>query len=129
MYYEQDWVLRQIQMAVTFLSRALFGKEEPIYSPREGEDLTPAGILHLELCSLLAGKQYGKGEDLLFDSLDPQDLEYMEVALDYYHRLSQLSPEDLEQHGFSQSEIAQGVKEIAQIFGVQWELADLTGEL
>ena len=48
--------------------------------------------------------------------LDPQDMEYMRLAIDFYSKLNDLSDDELEACDFSREEIDDGLQVVINIF-------------
>ena len=57
-------------------------------------------------------------EDLLYQRAEPEDRRYLELAVDFYSRLNDLSDEQLEQGGFARDEVQDGLRNLAAQFGV-----------
>ena len=57
-------------------------------------------------------------EDLLFAESDPDDRRYLELAVDFYARLNDLTDAQLEAAGFGRDELEEGLRDMAGRFGV-----------
>ena len=51
--FQQDWILRQIEMIGIVLARLLFGKDKPDYEIVEKEKLSDSDQLYIELIRML----------------------------------------------------------------------------
>jgi hypothetical protein len=72
---------------------------------------------------MIQERRINEAEDLLFDRLDPKNQRYLELAVDFYSHLKALDTETLRESGFSRSEIEDGLKDVAQKYGIP--LSDL----
>ncbi|MVB10336.1 hypothetical protein CAFE_10190 [Caprobacter fermentans] len=120
--FQEDWVMRQIESIVNFLTEAVLDKKTPDFEISETER-NDTDRLHERLLNLIRGKRINEAEDLLFERLDTGDRRYLELAVDFYARLNKLDGETLRDSDFSRSEIEDGLKDIASRFGIP--LADL----
>ncbi len=111
MFFENDWILRQINMLVQFVARIVFKKDAVSYEIEDEEHLTDTDELYKKIRALLGKKKICEAEDLLFDNY-AEGKEYLTLALDFYQTLSKMSDDELEQHNFSRQEIYDGLKEI-----------------
>lgn len=111
----QDWTMRELETLTLSLSRFIFGKETTAYAPEEGEEISP---LSLELDLLLDSGDYNGAEDRLFEAVDGGDPAALELAVDLYARLNQLSDERLKAADYSRGEIEEGLREVMDRYGV-----------
>lgn len=123
MGFQDDWMMRQIEMMAKFVANVVFNKRESevqyeiVGNIEDSNSLTPTDLLHLELMTMIREGRYGEAEDLLFDQMQYSD-KYIELASDFYQRLNALSDEQLEAGGFSRDEIYDGYVEIMSLLGV-----------
>ena len=123
MGFQDDWMMRQIEMMTRFVANVVFGKKESevryeiVGNIDDSDSLTGTDIQHLVLMKLIRQGEYCKAEDMLFDNLEYSD-KYIELASDFYQRLNSLSDEQLELGGFSRDEIYDGYIEIMALLGV-----------
>lgn len=123
MGFQDDWMLRQIEMMTRFVANVVFGKKESevhyeiIGNMYDSDTLTTTDLLHLKLMEMIREGEYGKAEDLLFENLVYSD-KYIELASDFYQRLNQLSDDQLDAGDFSREEIYDGYIEIMALLGV-----------
>ncbi len=117
--FQDDFIMRQIEVFARTLAHLLFGKETTVYEVPAGQEDTGAGGLHTRLLALLAAGRVNEAENLLFDALESGESGLLEVAIDFYARLNGWSDEELEQAGFSREEIGQGLDACARLCGVQ----------
>ncbi len=120
MFYEQDWVMKQIKLLVRFVARAVFKKDTAEYKILIEESLSGSDILHRELMLFISRGEICKAENFLFDSLDTKSKSHLAVALDFYERLNMLSDEELEKANFSREEIKDGLNNTLELFGLDF---------
>ena len=89
----------------------MFKKESPEYDIIKKADLSATEDLHNKLVRMIEEDKINEAENLLFDMMDTDNKEYLEVALDFYSRLT-------EKNDFTKEEIAQGVLDISSKFGM-----------
>ena len=115
----EDWMMRQVDALTRSIAYLVFQKESTGYVPARGrrEDAragrappSPAGEVN-------AG-DIGGAEDLLFAESDPDDRRYLELAVDFYARLNDLTDAQLEAAGFGRDELEEGLRDMAGRFGV-----------
>lgn len=116
--FQQDYVMRMIRDIIRFLAKVLLNKDTISYEIINDENYSKTDHLHKQLVDLIEKGQINEAENLLFDKLDATNKNYILLALDFYERLNNLSDDFLEKNDFSREEIEQGLKEIAQRFGI-----------
>ncbi|MDR1569527.1 MAG: DUF6483 family protein [Oscillospiraceae bacterium] len=122
MFYQKDYILRQIETTISALARIIFGKEEPGIISLD-EDRAGAGDPLLEeLGRLLERGNVNEAEQALFDALelraDPPNRAQLLIALKFYDRLNRWTDAALSAAGYDRSEIREGLAEIARLYGV-----------
>ncbi len=120
MGFQDDWIMRQIDMVSRFVAKLIFNKDEIGYQPESSEMLSETDRLHLRLDGLIREGRIGEAEDLLFDNAVFSD-KYVELASDFYKRLNSLTDKELEAGGFSRDEVFDGYIEILTRLGVPVE--------
>ncbi len=123
MGFQDDWMMRQIEMMTKFVANVVFGKKESrveyqiVGNTEDSGTLTPIDLLHLELMTMIKEGRYGEAEDMLFENMQYSD-KYIELSSDFYQRLNTLDDKQLEAGGFSRDEIYDGYIEIMSLLGV-----------
>lgn len=112
MFFENDWIMRQINMLVQFIARIVFKKDTVSYEIEDEAHLTDTDELYKMLKKLLNEGKICEAEDLLFKNRDDDSEKFLTLALDFYQTLSKMSDVELEQRNFSRQEIYDGLKEI-----------------
>ncbi len=120
MFYEQDWVMKQIRLLVRFVARAVFKKDTAEYKELVEESLAGTDLLHRELTELVKQGKVCEAENLLFENLDKTFKCHLALALDFYERLNLLSDEELEKADFSREEIKEGLNTVLELFGMDF---------
>lgn len=119
MEYEQDWILRQIQIIVQVIARVVFHRQAVRYEIGDETKMSRSDLLYRKLQALLGEKKICEAEDLLFDSMDTDDKKYLELALDFYQRVNSFSDRELEAADFSRAEVQDGLDAVLKRFGYQ----------
>lgn len=119
MLYQEDYILRMIQMLTRVLSRLFFGKDNFAYPIPDETAKGQDDPLHLRLLDLLAERRFNEAENLLFERVEPGNLQHLAIALDFYARLSALDDQTLASGNFSKQEAYEGLQDIARHFGVE----------
>ena len=76
-------------------------------------------LLYREISRLVAEGKICEAEDLLYERLDIDDLNHLEMAVDFYQTVNRLDDTELERCNFSRDEIDDGLKTIMNMFGLQ----------
>jgi hypothetical protein len=126
MMYQQDWIMRQIQGMVQMIARIIFGKDTITYQLTYETNTQKTDLLYKELLGLLNSFKINEAENLLFDSIEINDLNYLKIAVDFYNRLNKLSDVQLENANFSRDEIKTGLNDIVKIFGIDIFNSEMT---
>lgn len=116
--YEQDYIMRAISNLIYFLARIVTGKDTATYVVSMSEEHKGSDLLHQTIVDLLAGGKINEAENLLFEEFDPDDQNYILVALDFYQRLNALDDQALQQNDFSREEIEEGLRDMASRAGI-----------
>lgn len=116
--FEQDYIMTLVRDLVRFIARVILKKDIVDYEIKDTKNLMETDILHRELINLLSKGKINEAENLLFDSIDTDNIKYLEVAIDFYNRLNELDDDFLEENDFSRKEIEDGLKTVAKEFGI-----------
>lgn len=118
MAFQQDWVMRQVEMLVQFVARTVFHKDSISYDIIDETNLSQADLLYKKLRELIAEHKICEAENLLFENLDADDNKSLALALDFYQIINRMADDELEAHNFSRQEINDGVHEIMHKFNI-----------
>lgn len=118
MYFEQDWIMRQIEMLIQFVTRMIFHKDSINYKIVDETNLSQTDLLYKRLKNLIRERKICEAENLLFENIDVDNKEYLALALDFYQTINQMTDDELEAHNFSKQEINDGIEEIMHKFHI-----------
>ena len=116
--FQQDFIMRQIELIAKYIAESIFKKKSTEYKIIEKENLSDTDKLHNKLVNLINENKINEAEDLLFDSLDLDNKKYLEVAIDFYSRLTKLDDATLELNDFTKEEIAEGLADVSNKYGI-----------
>lgn len=117
MKYEQDWLMRQIKLMVDFTIKLM--QTEKMSNIEEVEEWEYGKVTE-EINEYLDNKDINQAENLLFKELDEKNVLYLKIGLEFYDRINGLRDEELERLNFSREEIQLGLKDLLQIYGVEY---------
>lgn len=120
--FENDYILKQIEMSTKFLAKLIFGKESPEYKLQYDEiaNAKPIDLLCLTLRRMIDEGEINEAENLLYENIKREArAEYLEIAIDFYDRLSKLSADRLDECDFSRAEIFEGLENVKRIYGIE----------
>jgi len=116
--YQQDWIMRQIRSMTQAIARIIFKKETVEYDITDKTNTEATNWLYKELLNLIENLNINQAENLLFEKLETHDIKYLEIAIDFYDRLNELSDEQLEKGDFTREEIKIGLNDVLKLFGI-----------
>ncbi len=117
--FQQDYIMREVELISRFLAKALFGREteredEPAFSEYLSENYLP-----YRLRKLVDEGRINEAENKLFEAVEEEPkTEYLAAAFEFYRLLSEFTPENLERCGFSEEEVLEGLRDIKRIYGI-----------
>ena len=120
----EDYLMRQIEIIARTLAKLLFDKSTPEYVIPDYRQLSEADIFYNRLLKLIDEKQLNEAENLLFEQIEAELGEnyesrvILEIAIDFYSKLNDLDDDILESCGFEREEIDEGIREIAELYGI-----------
>ena len=120
----EDYLMRQIEIIGRTLAKLIFNKESPEYIILDYQLLTQTDMIYNELLGLIDEGKINEAENLLFDKIDeeleenPDSKHCLEIAIDFYSRLNELSSNVLDEYGFEREEIEEGLREVSEIYGI-----------
>ena len=118
MFMQQDWLMRQIEMMIAAIIQLLSRKTGKEYSLKDELIQERPAELKQKLVHLLKEGQLGEAENLLFFELENGDESTLAVAIDFYQRANALSDKELEEQGFTRSELLEGLGDAAERYGL-----------
>lgn len=114
--FKNDYLMRQVETLVETVAHLVFQKKSADYQP--GEVRSSADDLYFELHTLVEQGQINEAENRLYEGCDLNDVQCLEVAVDFYAHLNNLSDKELEAGGFSREEIQEGLEDLLEQYGV-----------
>ena len=115
MGFQDDWLLRQVQMIAHFVAKVVFQKDTIEYEVTD--ELSNTDMFYDKLNKLIKEGKICEAEDMLFDNIEHTN-RYIELAIDFYQKINQFSDEQLEMCNFSRDEVYEGLMEILKILDV-----------
>ncbi len=112
MYFEKDWMMRQIGQMVEFVARLFFHRDKIEYEVIDENNLSETDLVYRRLVELLSQNEICDAEDYLFERYKAGDGAYLTLALDFYQRLNTMTDNELTDCDFSRDEIAEGLQDI-----------------
>lgn len=118
MVYEQDYILRQIEILMLGIRRVFFGKREKGAAAFAVSGALPGALWYTRVLERLEAGDVNGAENLLFALMDPAEPQGLLAALDFYNRLRRIPEERLLESGFSLAEVEQGLLDAAALYGL-----------
>ena len=118
MVYEQDYILRQIEILMQGIRRVFFGKREKGAAAFAVSGALPGALWYTRVLERLEAGDINGAENLLFALMDPAEPQGLLAALDFYNRLRRIPEERLLEGGFSLAEVEQGLLDAAALYGL-----------
>lgn len=118
MVYEQDYILRQIEILMQGIRRVFFGKREKGAAAFAVSGALPGAFWYTRVLERLEAGDVNGAENLLFALMDPAEPQGLLAALDFYNRLRRIPEERLLESGFSLAEVEQGLLDAAALYGL-----------
>ncbi len=115
--------MRQIEMMVQFITMTVLHKDSIHYEIIDETNLSKTDSLYKELCGLIAKHRICEAENLLYENLNEGNTEYLEMALDFYQTINQMTDDELEKCNFSREEINDGINEMLRRFHIAIDIA------
>lgn len=118
MVYEQDYILRQIEILMQGIRRVFFGKREKGVAAFAVSGALPGALWYTRVLERLEAGDINGAENLLFALMDPAEPQGLLAALDFYNQLRRIPEERLLESGFSLAEVEQGLLDAAALYGL-----------
>ena len=118
MVYEQDYILRQIEILMQGIRRVFFGKREKGAAAFAVSGALPGALWYTRVLERQEAGDVNGAENLLFALMDPAEPQGLLAALDFYNRLRRIPEERLLESGFSLAEVEQGLLDAAALYGL-----------
>ena len=118
MYYQEDWLLHQIELLGLFFRRLLKGYKDEQMPMYEWEQISlTQNTVYQKVYTLIGQNKICEAENFIYEILDSnnENGDAIEAAILFYYKISKLTDLELEKFNFSRSEIFSGLIEISQI--------------
>ena len=119
---EDDYIMRLIIELIRFFIKAIFNIDLGNKDEIQGEDVQlseDANETLLSFISLIDKGQVNLAENLLYEHLDPTNIEDLKIALLFYDHLNSMDPEFLERSDFTYEEIKEGMEQVMRMYGYE----------
>jgi len=110
--------MKQIKALIDAIAIIIFRKAAITYEIQDEANHTVTDTFYLRINELLDNGNINEAEDLLYETIVPNDMNHLLLAVDFYQRLNEISDDELERCGFSRDEINDGLAEVMKIFGI-----------
>lgn len=110
--------MRQIGNLVDFLTTVVLNKKSINYEISLKNSSSDTDLLYGQLTELINCGRINEAENLLFEKTDKNNRRFLELAVDFYAKLNRLDDITLGNNDFTRQEIEEGLKDVANIFGV-----------
>ena len=119
MAVQDDHMIRNIQDVGRLIAKLLLHEQQPNYTLPENEaDYTEADHLFKKVIGLADEGDINGAENELLMNMEDDDPDYLELALTFYLYLNDMDGDYLDDHGYSREEVLDGVKSLAEDWGV-----------
>ncbi|RHP33982.1 DUF6483 family protein [Lachnotalea sp. AF33-28] len=118
MLEEKDYVMRIIHEMIRTMVKLLLN----IDMDDGKQEVLSDGVMADEygrLLSMIADGRINEAENRLYEFLDEDNTDHLELALRFYDKLNELDDEALERAGFSRDEVKEGLMRTARIYGCE----------
>jgi hypothetical protein len=119
MYYQDDWLLRQIELFGLFIKRLRkrYHAEQMSMDELERLSLTRNALLR-KVYDLVEQHKICEAENLIYDRIDNHNEDLMEAAILFYYRINKMNDVELKKYDFSRNEIFSGLKRISEVYNM-----------
>lgn len=119
MRYEQDYIMRMIKEMLEVLMRIALHKRTAFHELEKDNKYGKENNIYAKLCSMAGEGKINEAENLLYENLDAEDKEYLEMGLSFYYHLNLFRNEFLEEHNYSRPEIEEGIETLMKEFHME----------
>ena len=119
MAVQDDHMIRNIQDVGRLIAKLLLHEQQPNYKlPEKEADYTEADRLFKKVIGLADEGEINGAENELLMNMEDDDPDYLELALTFYLYLNDMDVDYLDDHDYSREEILDGLKSLAEDWGV-----------
>ena len=120
--YQQDYILRQIELTANFLYKLLYGKDLICLTDEEYEvkGQTTGKLLPETLRQMALQGQINEAEDLLFEHLEEKHgADDIAAAVEFYRLLARFDDALLNDADYTRTEIVEGLHDVCDRYVTQ----------
>ena len=122
MFYQQDWILRQIEIIIYVMNVILFGRDSDYSEHKVELKDAPAGEdMSYRIMKLFYDGDICSAENMLFEWAQTKSESALRTAMELYSKANKLTDEQLEKMNFSHAEILEGLRDIMKIYELPYE--------
>lgn len=114
---EKDYIMRMIKEAVRILFSLLLGKKYVQVELPEESKYIVSGKKFEEYRDMIDQGKVNEAENILLENIDYSNKEEVTAAVYFYQYLNEKGEEFLKQNNYSQEEVLEGVKALAEKAG------------
>ena len=119
MAVQDNHMIRNIQDVGRLIAKLLLHEQQPNYKlPEKEADYTEADRLFKKVIGLADEGDINGAENELLMNMEDDNPDYLELALTFYLYLNDMDGDYLDDHGYSREEVLDGVKSLAEDWGV-----------
>ena len=119
MAVQDDHMIRNIEDVGRLIAKLLLHEKMPSYTlPNDNADFSEADKLFQKVMDLAKNGEINEAENTLYEGMQEDDVDYLELALTFYLYLNDMDSDFLDDHGYSREEVLEGMKDLASDWGV-----------
>ena len=112
MHYQQDWIMRQIEVVIKFI-RSILGKSE-VEHHFESSTNSENELIKSKIENLIKYNRFDEAESIIFKKIDSDNNFDVRVAFWVFENVNSFSDIDLEKVNFSRTRILEGIRKVCQ---------------
>ena len=111
MIYQKDWLMRQIEYMIASIMHFL------THTSKQKSEIHLSQSLSEEIDHFLERGNICGAENWIYENLDDQDIQWLQLSVYFYKKINSYSDEYLENLNFSRDEIFSGLTDVTERFG------------
>lgn len=122
-YYQDDWLLRQIELLGLFIKRLLYGYKDEQMSMYELEQISLIqNAVYKKVYKLIEQNKICEAENFIYEMLDDnnENGDAIEAAILLYYKINKMTDLELRKYNFSRSEIFSGLIKISRLCNIDY---------
>lgn len=118
--------MREIETFVAYIFFVITGERKSHYTIKAFEQTTSQGNdFYKQLNKLVEQGHICEAENIIFEFIDKKYRNVLEAAVLFYSDINQLTNEELENCNFSREEIMEGLCNVCDAYGIQYDVFEL----